>query len=182
MNRVPMHILLRYSDNMRGVNTLDEHRKVLGARGYVWWGKFGQGVSRDVVKQLCAQIHEGVPTYLYLVDGKKLTARCRLLDVQGGGAKASFKQEDRAGVPAYYRQESCAIWLRLSDISQVSHRATINKLVRYKSRFEAPDLSSTSGVMYVAHGVSGPARPIKVLSSGSTRREAGSVDGGAEDS
>ena len=163
MKKLPMHILLRYSDRMRGVDTLEEHKKLLRSKGYVWWGKFGQGVSREIVGRLQSQVDGGVTTYLYLVNGKRLTARGRLLGVQGGGARASFRQDDRTGVPLYYREEPCAVWLKLSGIAAISHKATMARLVRYKSRFEAPDLSSTSGVMYVAHGKSGPARPVKVI-------------------
>jgi len=143
------------------VDTIAEHQSLLRRRGYVWWGKFGQGVSDVIITQIRKQLGSRVPTFAYLASGRTITHKARIADVQGGGGRNTQVQKDRAGVPDYYRAEPCTLWLKFSAINRAPHEATIRTLVRYLERTDAPDLNSSRGIIYVTYGTPSIGMPVK---------------------
>ena len=61
-----LHFLVRYSDNLTGVDTVAEHRTVIATRGAAWFGKFGVGCSAVMIDKAKKQVVDGVPTFVYL--------------------------------------------------------------------------------------------------------------------
>ena len=46
-----LHFLMRYSDNLRGVDTIAEHMDLLKRKKSVWFGKFGLGMNTAVTSK-----------------------------------------------------------------------------------------------------------------------------------
>ena len=46
-----IHFLVRYSDKLKGVDTIAEHRAVATVRGAVWFGKFGVGSAAMMINK-----------------------------------------------------------------------------------------------------------------------------------
>ena len=67
-----LHILVKYNDNIRRVDTIQEHRSIADQSGSVWWGKFGVGIARNKVEKVLNQIESGIPTFLYLACASSL--------------------------------------------------------------------------------------------------------------
>lgn len=141
-----LHLILRFNDRMRRVDTLGMHKTIEQRYGHVWWGKFGRGVAQMVLDKVKSQIDEKVPTYVYLYDTIRRTMyRSRLLDILGGGN--THPAPDPKKVPSYYAQERCPLWFKLTSV-QLATAEEVNKLVLFNSPRRRPRFSNR-GLVYV---------------------------------
>ena len=68
--RSQFNLVIRFADNMRfarGIDTIEEHNKVLEKRGAVWFAKFGKTLGMQHVVRLNKQIKVGIKTHMFLV-------------------------------------------------------------------------------------------------------------------
>lgn len=145
-----LHFLLRYSDRLRQVDTLKAHQELAERYGAVWWGKFGLGVSADLIEHASRQLREQVPTFVYLLAGKKIRHRARLLEIFGGGVRVQLRPKDVNLIPAYYRNEVCSVWFRLNDFRALAEGES-RHLMLFNEPYARPKLTGMRGLVYVTH-------------------------------
>jgi len=119
------------------------------SNGFVWWGKFGIGVSRSLVEAVKKQLKKNIPTYVYLVTGGSILYRARLSDLVGGGGDARYRAPEGSKVPAYYRDETCSIWFKLTGFKKVTIQEKMD-LILYNEPAFKPQGSGMRGLVYVA--------------------------------
>jgi hypothetical protein len=146
----PLYFLMRYSDNIKGFNTIDEHLAVLAKHGEVWMGKFGVGSGVAIIAQANEQIAKGVDTYLYLASKARVRYRSRILEVIGGGFDSRSFPASRKLIPAYYRNDACSVWFRLADMIHVP-QTDVAMLAVYSDPSVKPEMNSSRGLVYVTH-------------------------------
>jgi len=119
MEKLPLHILLRYGDQNHPTGfTIQEHKKVLNESNSVWYGKFGCAVSNVQISKLQEQLGN-VPTYLFLVSNRYEFHRCHIINF-------SFKEPTNENhlIPKYYYSESkiqdIKLWCKLSLIESMN--------------------------------------------------------------
>lgn len=156
--REPRHLVVRYSDAPYGVNTVQEHLKVIADKGAVWLAKFGKSLSAVKIAILNHQIEARVPTFLYLVTrrgGDYQWHKCRLLKV----AREVPGFEKRL-VPRYYQKQgiatsasSATLWLKLSDLHSARPNDLGNLCVVSSGRHISEALyGSMAGMFFVQEG------------------------------
>ena len=59
MTGKPLYFIFRYTNATEGIDTAKEHVVVHDALGYVWWGKFGLGTSKEIASKINNQIGRG---------------------------------------------------------------------------------------------------------------------------
>lgn len=143
-----IHFVLRYSDELHGHDTIQEHLKVLNECGHVWMGKFGLGIRSDLVGKINAQVQALSPTYLYLHSRSKIRFRCPLQEVVGGGVSARLPTPERSATPPYYEQRTCAVWFKISAIEDCS-LDDIAAMRLYNDPSLTPTFVSMRGLFYV---------------------------------
>jgi hypothetical protein len=153
------HLVVRYSDAPYGVNTIQEHLKVIANNGAVWLAKFGKPLSEVKIGILNRQIEARIPTFLYLVtrhSGEYQWYRGRLLKVA-----REIPSSEKQLVPTYYQEEgiaasasSASLWLKLSGLHPV-RRGGLGSLHVVSSGqhiFEALH-GSMAGMFFVQEGL-----------------------------
>ncbi|HEY2956449.1 MAG TPA: hypothetical protein VGK89_14515 [Candidatus Eisenbacteria bacterium] len=146
-----LHFILRFSDNLRGVDTFAEHKRLEEKFGNVWWGKFGVGVATRILDRARAQVKAMVPTYVYLAANRSIRFRGEVVDVLGGGGNGRYKPKDVSRIPQYYRGEGLAVWFKLKGL----RRATAHDkdgLVLFNDKSSQPALNGMKGLIYVCRG------------------------------
>lgn len=108
----PLHLLMRYSDRLTGVeDTIAAHQEVAKRKGAVWLGKMGKTtLSRHNVNILNEQCKDNVPTYVFLVQ------RCsRTYEVYQGYVVgvSRLPPDNRRLIPPYYEQYGIIPYIRL---------------------------------------------------------------------
>jgi hypothetical protein len=104
----------------KDIDTFAEHVSIANEYGYVWFGKFGQGVTPQTVERIHAQIASGVETYAYLGFHGAIRYRATLLDMKSAGVKTAMLVPEPMRVPEYYRGEHCGIWFKMKNLAQAS--------------------------------------------------------------
>lgn len=145
---LPIHFLLRYSDNLRQVDTIGEHRRVISERGYVWLGKFGVGAAADKLERARRQIEAQQPTFVFLASQSRIRYRATLLDVAGGGATRTTGAPEPDHVPKYYSNARCSVWFKLKTIETVEEREK-QGLVLFNSPAFPPEEGGMRGLVYL---------------------------------
>lgn len=116
------HLVMRFADSLfGGVDTVEEHHKVIRARGFVWMAKMGRSLASAKIEILRHQAEVGTPTYLYLVQ-RKMSAyswvRGRLADIAARLPSTATK-----AIPSYYTTagviDSAGLWLKLTELHHV---------------------------------------------------------------
>ena len=144
----PVSFILRYGDTLFGVDTMAEHIAIAKKHGYVWFGKFGVGASRERIDRVKAQIKNGTPTSLYLSSHMQITHEARVLDIVGGGRANLRVAPETSRVPKYYRNVGCAIWFKVSGIRKA--RPEVLRTLRLANDTTSiPRLRTTQSLIYV---------------------------------
>lgn len=144
-----IHFLMRYSDNLRRVDTFREHCELAEKYGSVWWGKFGVGIAQDKVDQALGQIESGIPTFLYLTTNRRTHAVAEIVNVLGGGSRTRYQPEPRNRIPTYYRKERCSVWFELRDFREPSLEE-LSDLFLFNDPIFKPNLRSAKSLIYIA--------------------------------
>lgn len=119
-----VHLLLRFSDELyRTGGVIDKHRAVIETEGAVWWGKLGRAVSRQRLENLEAQLERGVPTFVYLVQGKRTRLGTQYVACRGDAIafSSALPPGEESLVPPYYDElelkRYIGTWIKLTDIA-----------------------------------------------------------------
>jgi len=147
----PLHFLLRFSDDLRKVDTYGTHKAILDRLGFVWFGKFGTGISHGIVDTAHNQIAALIPTYLYLLSKGQLLYRGQIDRILGGGGRARLRPTEIHAVPQYYRGEYCPVWFKLTDLHPLSPQEASMPLVLYSAPALAPQLNGMQSLIYVSY-------------------------------
>jgi hypothetical protein len=100
-------IALRFSDNYApSEGVINLHKEVIDKKGYVWYGKFGNKISKDFIQELLKNEH---PKFLLIKSGS-VERYWVYFD--------KFLQDetpDKEFIPAYYRDQANDIncWFRI---------------------------------------------------------------------
>lgn len=100
-------IALRFSDNFAPkTGTIEEHRKVISKKGYVWYGKLGNKISPKIFKEILAK---GPVKVLFIKASSPERYWMTLEEV-------SYEKQDIH--PDYYGQEAVHMntWLKITNI------------------------------------------------------------------
>ncbi|WP_429046518.1 hypothetical protein [Aeromonas veronii] len=138
-----VHFLLRYSDKITQVDTLQEHMNILDNAGRVIFGKFGIGISRKMVDMANSQIEKGVCTRLYLYRGKDCVGVFKLQSVRD-----KLKKNDGKYVPLYYRGSLCSAWFYIESAISFDDGA-LSELRLFNNPMLKPQLSGMRSLIYV---------------------------------
>jgi hypothetical protein len=144
-----LHFLMRYSDNLRKVDTLQEHRSIADRTGSVWWGKFGVGIARSKVDKALHQIESELPTFLFLATNRRIQVVAEIVDVLGGGSRSTYQPKAKNKIPAYYRNEKCSLWFEIRNI-RIAGAEERSDLVLFNDPLFRPNLRSANSLIYLA--------------------------------
>lgn len=104
--------------------TIQEHRRVLGVHGSVWWGwwmRQYESSPTDVFAAFAKALENGTEPMVYLFDtGQTLLYAARLIDVRVALPGDTIGPPDLATAPDYYQRGSYPAWLRLASIEDAA--------------------------------------------------------------
>lgn len=143
-----IHLLVRFGDPYPNLETMQEHVELYEKFGYVWWGKFGIGSSKEMVSRLKEQMDKGVDTYVFLLKGNSITAKAKLTGIVGGGINTFYAAPKRMMVPEYYRNKRCSLWFKFGGF-QTKNIGSIRDLRLLNDPSAKPSLRASRGLMYV---------------------------------
>ncbi|ESY86387.1 hypothetical protein X739_11730 [Mesorhizobium sp. LNHC220B00] len=105
-------IALRFRDTTPGVDTIQTHREMISAKGFVWWGWWKKTFEDEHLDAFDAM--DG-PTSAYIVD--RSTRRMFTATVEAW-RRGLLDADELAAVPSYYADEHGRIygWFKLTDI------------------------------------------------------------------
>jgi hypothetical protein len=149
-----IHLLVRFANNLafsNGIDTIEQHSKVIERRGAVWFAKFGKTLGVSHVERLNLQISAGINTYLFLVgkDGREQKwFRARLTEVRR--TKPESKKEP---FPSYYKEHfsanSARLWLRVSSLDPMQPYESRRLFVKSSSSPAAESLARSMAGMFI---------------------------------
>ena len=151
---ITQHIVVRFSDTLyEGIDTIQEHKRVIDKKGGVWFGKLGRTLARHKIDILNSQIKGKIRTYLFLVqriEGEYRWAQAileRVADV--------VSRKEMTLLPPYYKQhgivEHSSIWFKVSKLYAPS-KSDIQKCYVVSSRRQIYDtLSGSMATMFMVY-------------------------------
>jgi 3',5'-cyclic AMP phosphodiesterase CpdA len=119
-------IILRFRDlsTPAGTTTIEEHRRIIAAKNYVWWGwwrKQGEIVPESAFRDILAEIRKFGPYQIYLFDtGKYELRRARLVDIKWDNGLSLIPTPDREATPNYYGDAHYLAWFKLESIEETT--------------------------------------------------------------
>jgi hypothetical protein len=143
-----IHLLLRYSDQLYKTNTYNEHKKIEALLGYVWWGKFGLGISPKIADEILQQVKNGSRTYLFLSHSTYLKYQAEIIGLLGGGENFDKSPEDINAIPEYYRHQKCSVWIKIKNLQPIDKK-NVDDIRLYNNPEEKPKLGGMRPLMYV---------------------------------
>lgn len=153
-SQISIHLVIRFADNMRfarGIDTIEEHNKVLEKRGAVWFAKFGKTLGMQHVVRLNKQIKVGIKTHMFLVgkQGREYQwFRARLTEVSRSKPKS-----DREPMPSYYKDSYMArtarLWLRVSTLDAIPSYESRRLFVKSSGTLIAKSLAASMAGMFI---------------------------------
>lgn len=149
-----LHLILRFNDKKLGADTIAEHEAIVEQSGYVWWGKFGLGMSDKIADMLRERIDGGRNPIVYLASvttrgGTKIVRAAKLRGIVRSNQRgAGILSPEKDNTPPYYRDKRCGIWLKLTDIESSSNDA-LSSLVHYNDPSRRPTLAGMQSLIYV---------------------------------
>jgi len=118
----PIHLLIRFSDRLlENRNTIEEHQKVIGREGAVWFGKMGQPISQNAIDKLNKQVEENIPTFIYLVKGNRKKPTFFISDLIV--ASKTIPDEETDLIPKYYEElgiiQFIKSWVKVTNLHEI---------------------------------------------------------------
>jgi len=114
------HLAIRFSNKRYGVDTIDEHKKIISNRGEVWWGVFSKRetvMAENRYRHFQKQLEDNIPTYAILISGDSYY-QAKMKEIQRYEDEG-YPEEEKDLIPDYYRDsESDEIWLKFSSIEE----------------------------------------------------------------
>lgn len=120
INTKPIHLLIRFSDNLFKVgDVIYMHNEVINRQGAVWFGKLGTPIAQRHIDKINFQCKDGIPSFLFLVKGNRRKSTFFKAGVLF--LSLDFPSEEQQLIPQYYFNKKITsqikFWAKLSDIS-----------------------------------------------------------------
>src|SRR5262245_16477887 len=115
-------IILRYRDlsTPAGTTTVQEHKRIIADKGYVWWGwwhKQGEVVPENAFREILTEIARSGPYEVFLFDSGKYTLqRARVADIAWDNKLIPIATPERQATPNYYGDSHYLAWFKLVEI------------------------------------------------------------------
>ena len=150
--REPVHLLMRFSDELTGVgDTIAAHDAIINRRGSVWIGKMGKTLGRPHVDRINKQCNESIPTYLYLV--KKSREGYTLYQGTVLEVCRRLPLKETQDVPKYYESKKLMnymnFWAKLSEIKPVQITVLDNLLISSTQMSASYSLRRSMAALFV---------------------------------
>ena len=153
-------VLLRFRDVNPGINTIDEHRKMIREKNAVWWGWWRKHFEPDTLKSLLTGNIAKSP--IFIVDNS--TARlfkCQCSKI----VTTPLSQRELEKVPDYYRSQHLRVsaWFKFTEIRDCSKdyknltnidQRTIYSLRRGKKPWTIAPLFETENLLFSSSSTS----------------------------
>ncbi len=149
-------IVLRYRDLVTEPGgTIIEHRKIIEARNYVWWGWWMRQYEVPPAA-LFAEVYEGirggVEPEAYLLDSGQAELRsCRISDVRVAPSGDSIGPPELDAAPGYYQRGAYPAWFKLTRIDAAG-RSDVPQGWSFRAFPSNPDVVSNQGLVGTAVG------------------------------
>lgn len=120
-------IALRFSDNYAPKEgTINLHNEVIKRKGFVWYGKFGSSISKDIKEELLSLEN---PKILLISSGTNKRFWAFIEDI-----KSEIDELDN--VPSYYRNDANKIkcWFKIVKIEKADSNVMSNCYLRSTHR------------------------------------------------
>lgn len=132
-------IVLRFVDQYEGVDTIEEHKKIIQKHGAAWLGKVGRGLSEKSVGKLDDQC-KSTNTNLFLI--KRVGSEYKIFRGKVDSVSLALKAGERGLIPKYYEENNLIpfveLWFKLGALEPADKRQYANaKTANGKSLFEA---------------------------------------------
>lgn len=108
-------IILRFRD-LSIQNTIEEHKKIIDEKGYVWWGWWSKPQEK-LPANIFMELNQKKNLKIYLFDsGQKrfFKADCDAIEYKSQGDE--FAPNDKNCIPLYYRDQNYLAWFKLKRI------------------------------------------------------------------
>jgi 3',5'-cyclic AMP phosphodiesterase CpdA len=116
-------IILRFRDlsTPAGTTTIEQHKRIIAERGYVWWGwwhKQGETVPENAFRDILEKISQSSKPYqIYLFDtGKYKLQRAWLSDIRWDPRLSTIPTSERDATPNYYGDSHYLTWFKMENI------------------------------------------------------------------
>jgi hypothetical protein len=154
-----IHLVMRFSDSIATVSTIEAHLEIIARYGTVWFGKMGKTLSLTNIDTLNKQARRGIPTHLYLIkrQGQHYDVHCGKVEAVSRSAPAQ-----KWLVPPYYDKNALSrymtLWVKLSGLLPIEEKV-LSRLWLASGATVAETLGRTMAAMFVARDRSPQARP-----------------------
>jgi hypothetical protein len=120
-------LVLRFRDLVTELGgTITEHRMIVAARGYVWWGwwmRQWETPPSDVFASIYEGITAGTEPAAFLLDsGQAQLHGCRISDIRVAPAGDTIGPPELDAAPFYYQRGSYPAWFKLTRIEPEGQR------------------------------------------------------------
>ena len=157
VNNEALHLIVKYGNQMaRGLDTIDEHRRVLKKEGAVWFGKLGRGIKLSTIAIIKKQVYLGRPAYLFLFQRSVATNihRCRIVSIEHRKPAA----EDEM-IPQYYYdyelEGRMGLWVKIASLVKCTSKGLDNyHTASSGNKAMQSALRSMAGVFVISDGAS----------------------------
>lgn len=108
-------IILRFRD-LSIQNTIEEHKKIIDEKGYVWWGWWSKPQEK-LPANIFMELNQKKNLKIYLFDsGQKCfyKAKCDTINFNSRGNE--FTPDESDCIPLYYRDQKYLAWFKFSKI------------------------------------------------------------------
>jgi 3',5'-cyclic AMP phosphodiesterase CpdA len=119
---VTVTLVLRFRD-LSGP-TIDEHRRLIGDHGEVWWGwwsKPGEQVPRQLFADVLDEIRKNGSVTWFLADsGHERLYRATITEIRYSASSDRLPSPDPTRTPPYYAGSEYLAWFLMSDIADAA--------------------------------------------------------------
>lgn len=136
-------IVLRFRDLVTEEGgTVSEHRDMINARGFAWWGWWMRQYEtppRDLFAQLRMTLDAGTEPTGFLFDtGRGRVFSCRFADLRVAPPGMTIGPPDLAASPDYYQRGRYPAWFKLTAIDDADFAALSWRYAAFPSNPEHP--------------------------------------------
>jgi 3',5'-cyclic AMP phosphodiesterase CpdA len=116
-------LILRFRDLVTELGgTIENHRKILGSKDYVWWAwwnKPGEKIPAEEFGNLAHRAREsGLELYLFDSGQEYIySARCSEISYLPGDGKEEIESPEPDATPSYYSKTKYYAWFKFTEIS-----------------------------------------------------------------